>query len=84
MRQGLSGPRFCGGFVCGLRKIVCSQNFSVQFVGVISHFKLIGYSINVLQQTACKVVNPVTIGSFAFLFYCTMVGGASDSVVVLT
>ena len=31
----------------------CSHNFSVQFVGVISHFKGIGYTIKVLQQTAC-------------------------------
>ena len=34
----------------------------------------IGYNINVLQQTACMVVNPITVGSFAFLFDCTPVG----------
>ena len=53
MRRGLSEPGFCGGFVCGLRKIVGSHNFSVQFGGVISHFKGINYTINVLKQTAC-------------------------------
>ena len=51
MRRWLSGPGFCGGFVCGLRKIVSSHNFSVQFFGVVSDFKGIGYTINVLQQT---------------------------------
>ena len=51
MRRGLSGPGFCGGFV--LRKFVGSHNFSVKFVEVISHSKGIGYTINVLQQTAC-------------------------------
>ena len=51
--QGLSGPGFLGGFVCGLRKIVGFHNFSVQFVGAISHFKGIGYTINILQQNAC-------------------------------
>ena len=45
MRWGLSGPGFCGGFV--LRKFAGSHNFSVQFVRVISHFKGIGYTINV-------------------------------------
>ena len=27
--------------------------------------------MNVLQQTACLVVNPVTVGNFALLFNCT-------------
>ena len=40
----------------------------------ISHYKKIGYNINVLQQTACLVVNPITVGNFAFLFNCTPVG----------
>ena len=34
---------------------------------IISHYKKIGYNINVLQQTACLVVNPITVGNFAFL-----------------
>ena len=41
--------------------------------------KKIGYNINVLQQTACLAVNPITIGNFAFLFYCTPEGRTSDS-----
>ena len=32
---------------------------------IISHFKKIGYNINVLQQTACLVVNPITVGNVA-------------------
>ena len=39
-------------------------------------------NINVLQQTACLVVNPITIGNFAFLFNCTPVGWTSDSMTV--
>ena len=57
-----------------LRKIVGSNNFSAQFIKIISHYKKIGYNINVLQQTACLVVNPTIVGSFAFLFNCTPVG----------
>ena len=32
---------------------------------------MIGYNINVLQQTACLVVNPLRVGNFAILFNCT-------------
>ena len=48
------------------------------------HYKKIGYNINVLQQTACLVVNPITVGNFAFLFNCTPVGRTSDSIMVPT
>ena len=39
-----------------LKKIVGSNNFSVQLIKIISHNKKIGYNINVLHQTACLVV----------------------------
>ena len=59
-----------------LKKIVGS-NFSAQFMKI-SHYKKIGYNINVL------VVNPITVGNFALLFNCTPVGLNSDSMVVPT
>ena len=65
-----------------LKKIVGSNNFSAQFIKIISHYKKIGYNINVLQQTACLVVKPITIGNFAFLFYCMLAGSTSDSTLV--
>ena len=54
------------------------------FIKIISHYKKIGYNINVLQQTACLVVNPITVGNFAFLFNCTPVGRTLDSMMVPT
>ena len=51
---------------------------------IISDYKKIGNNINVLQQTACLVVNPVTVGNFGFLFNCTPVGQISDSMTVPT
>ena len=45
--------------------------FSVQ-LNKISHYKKIGYNINVLQQTALLLVNPITVSNFAFLFNCTL------------
>ena len=84
LRQGLLEPDFYGDLVYKLKKIVGSNNFSAQFIKIISHYKKIGYNINVLQQTACLIVNPITVGNFAFLFNCTPVGRTSDSMMVPT
>ena len=37
--------------------------YGAQFIKIISHYKKIGYNINVLQQTACLVVNPITLAT---------------------
>ena len=75
LRQGLSKPDFYGDLVYRLKKIVGSYNFSVQqFIKMISHYKKIGYNISVLQQTACLVVNPITVGKSPSFFYCMPVG----------
>ena len=42
-------------------------------------YKRIGYNINVMRLSACLVINPVKVDSFASLFNCTPVGRASDS-----
>ena len=76
LRQGLSEPDYYGDLVYKLMKIVGSNNFSAQFIKIISHYKKIGYNINVLQQSACLVINPITVVNFAFLFYSTPVGRA--------
>ena len=67
-----------------LKKIVGSNSFSAQFIKIISHYKKIGYNINVLQLTACLVVNPITVGNFAFLFNCMPVSRTLDSMTVPT
>ena len=55
-------PWFYGGLVCRLRRIVGSGGFSAQLIKIISHYKNIGYNINVLQQTACLVVSLINHG----------------------
>ena len=75
---------FCSALLCVHSGFVGSNNFSAQFIKIISHYKKIGYNINVLQQTACLVVNPITVGNFAFLFNCTLVGRTTDSMMVPT
>ena len=48
-------------------------NFVKSFLDI----KKIEYNIHVIRQTACMVVNPITITNFASLFKCTPAG--SDS-----
>ena len=82
LRQGLLEPDFYGDLVYKLKKIVGCNNFSAKFIKIFSHYNKIGYNINVLQQTACLVVNPIKYGYFAFLF--NWVGRTSDSMMVPT
>ena len=84
LRQGLSEPEFYGDLVYILKNIVGSNIFSAQFIKIIFHYRKVGYNINVLKQTACLGVNPVTVGNFAFLFNCTPVGQTSDSMTAQT
>ena len=63
----LSEPEFYGDLVYKLKRIVGSSNFSAQFIKIISHYKKIGFNINVLQLAACFVANPITVGSFVLL-----------------
>ena len=74
LRQGLSEPELYGDLVYNWRRLLGSNNFSAQFIKMTSHYKTNGYDINVLQQTACLVVNPITVCNFAFLFNCMPVG----------
>ena len=50
----------------------------LQSLSIIARYEKIGYNIDVLRQTTCLVVNPVKVNSFAYLFDCTPVSGASD------
>ena len=84
LRQGLSEPEFYGDLVYELKKIVGFNNFSAQFIKIISHYKKVSYNISVFQQTACLVVNSITVGNFAFLCNCRLVGRTSDSMAVST
>ena len=84
LRQGLSEPEFYGDLVYKLKKIVGFNNFLVQFIKITSHYKKIDYNIYELQQTACMVVNPITVGNFALTFICMPVGQTSDPMTVPT
>ena len=59
-------------------------DFSDQFRKIIVRYKRIGYNINIMQQSACLVFDPITVNNFASLFNCTPVGRASDSMMAPT
>ena len=47
-------------------------------------YKRIGYNLNVMRQSACLVINPITVDGYAALFNCTPVDRASDSMMAPT
>ena len=63
--QGLSKPEFDGDLVYKLRKIIGKNDFPYHFKKIIVRYKKIGYNIDVLRQTACLVVNPIKVNSYA-------------------
>ena len=50
---------------------------------VIKHYKRVGYNMDILQQSAWLVVNPITVYSYGFLFNCVTAGQASSSMMAL-
>ena len=84
LHRGLSEPDFCGDLVYKFKKIEGRADFSDQFRKIVVRYKHIGYSINIMRQSACLVFGPVAVNNFASLFNCTSVGRASDSVMAPT
>ena len=84
LHQGLSEPEFYGDLVYKFKKIRGMTDFSDQFRKIIMRYKRIGYNLNVMRQSACLVINPITVDGYATLFNCTLVDRASDSMMAPT
>ena len=54
-------------------------DFSDQFRKIVMRYKRTGYNLNVMRQSACLIINPITVDGYAALFNCTPVDRASDS-----
>ena len=52
---------------------------SDQFRKIMMRYKRISNNLNVMQQSACLVINPITVDGYAALFNCTPVDRTSDS-----
>ena len=75
LQQGISEPIFYGDLVYEFKRIVEKLNFSDQFKIMIKRY---------MRQSACLVLNQITVYSYGFLFNCTTVGQATDSMTALT
>ena len=84
LHQGLSEPEFYGDLVYKFKKIRGMTDFSDQFRKFIMLYKRIGYNLNIMQQSACLVINPIKVDGYAALLNCTSVDQASDSMMVPT
>ena len=78
LQQGISESELYGDLVYRFREIVGKSNFSEQFRKLINRYKRIGYSLDIMRQTACLVVNPIIVDGYASLFNCTTAVRASD------
>ena len=72
------GPLSLGDLVYNFKKIRGMTDFSDTFQKIIMRYKRIGYNLNVMRQSACLVINPITVDGFAALFNSTPVDRASD------
>ena len=60
-------------------------DFSDQFRKIIMCYnKRISYNLNVMPQSACLLINSITVDGYAALFNCTPVDRASDSMMAPT
>ena len=70
LQEGILEPEFYGNLLYRLRKIVGKSNFSEQFRKLKKRYKRIGYSLDIIRQTACLVANPIIVDGHASLFNC--------------
>ena len=56
--------------------------FSTQFRKIIRRYIKSGYNINIIRQTACMVVNPITVNNFASLFGLSVSGERMCTILV--
>ena len=84
LHEGLLKPEFYGDLVYKFKKLIERKNFSFQFRKFIMCYKRIGYSLNVMRQSACLVFNLIKIDNYAAFFNCTPVCRGSDSMMAQT
>ena len=82
-KQGISEPTIYGDLVNKFKRVVGKSNFSDQLKKIVKRYIRVGYNLDVMRQSACLVLNPITVYSYGFLFNCTTVGQASDSTTAL-
>ena len=84
LKPGILEPIFYGVLVNNFKRIVGKPYFSDQLKNIVKRYIRVGYNLDILRQSECLVLNPITVYSYGFLLNCTMVGQASDALTALT
>ena len=75
---------FYGDLVFKFKRIVGKSYFGDQIKKIVKRYIRVGYNLDIMRQSTCLVINPITVYSYGFLFNCTTVGQASGSMTALT
>ena len=65
LHQGLLEAEFYGDIIYKFKKIMGRADFPDQFRKIMIRHKRIGYNLNVMRQSACLVIKPITVDNFA-------------------
>ena len=84
LKQGYRYHKIRKAFSKLLQTLRVKPNFSDQFKKIVKRYIRVGYNLDIMRQSACLVLNPIMVYSYGFLFNCTTVGQASDSMTALT
>ena len=61
MQHDISEPVLYSDLLYKLKIVVEKPSFSDQFKKVVKFYKRVGYYTNIMQQSGCLAVNPITI-----------------------
>ena len=64
LQKGIPEPVFYCDFVDKSKRIVENPNFSDQFKKIFKRYKRVEYSMEIVRQSSCLVVNPITVDSY--------------------
>ena len=68
LQQGISELIFYGDLVYKFKGIVGKSNFSDQFKKIVKRYIRVGYNLDIMRQSVCLVLSPITVYSYGFLF----------------
>ena len=55
MQQGICNPEFYEDLVHKFKKIIGNPNFPDLFKRIVNRFKRVGYTLDIMRETACLV-----------------------------
>ena len=74
LQQCISEPVFYGDLVYKFKESLETLIFIINFKDHYNHYERVVYSMDVMRQSACLVINQITVYSCGFLFNLTTVG----------